>query len=194
MILHNYSNNTTYLEGRVNAYWLFYKDKILALESKQFKEEDYKGKSFFQWKSMQYYYLLNTLVLLVIEKTRDGDTKAWSYYYDKYKISILKTCLACLSINVDDALAIFDLPPSTTRIIGVESVNVEASMILEPDAIYISPISTGSIDLVALLTSTPSCVNNIVTDCVAINNCGSKGFVNNITDSALDLDLDDEEA
>ena len=63
MLLHQF-NSSTYLEGRIKAYWDKYSNEVNALHEKQSKDEDLKGKSLNQWKIMQYYYVMYLMILI----------------------------------------------------------------------------------------------------------------------------------
>lgn len=165
MILHKYSNDN-YLDGRIRAYWLFFKADILALTTKGWNEEDLRGKSCTQYKVMQYYYLLYILILLYEDlKANSVLQPSWSYYNTKYNIDGLRKCLACIGIDIDKALAVFNFP-LVPCINGLECMDVEGSFIVEPTAFPTSTVTT--ISLSVLLANPTSCSNSLVTTCPII--------------------------
>lgn len=114
MLLHNINNsNITYLDTKIKSFWDFNSASILAINTKQFNEEDLKGKSFLQWKSMTYYSLLS--LLMIIQLDLDHSQKDWSYYVTKYKLEDISKCLHCLGIDLKKNLENWQFPISNSN-------------------------------------------------------------------------------
>lgn len=123
LLLHNINNaNITYLDTKIKEFWDLNKSAILSNNANQFNEEDLKGKSFYQWSSMSYYYVLNLLLLIQIDKNHSQ--KEWSYYYEKYNITNIKKCLSCIGINLNKNLEIFGFPITEAGVIEQQNVQV----------------------------------------------------------------------
>lgn len=132
MILHQY-NNASYLDTKIREFWLIFKTDILKLSNLSWKEEDYTGKSYNQWKVMQYYSVLSLIILLYldIQKNKTVHTN-WDYYNTKYKLDEKRKCLACECIDLDKILTIFNFPFINCGG-GIECMNIENTFIVEGD-------------------------------------------------------------
>ncbi len=149
MILHQF-NSSTYLEGRIKAYWDKYSNEVNALHEKQSKDEDLKGKSLNQWKIMQYYYVMYLMILIYLDKQLHKN-QSWSYYITKYNLVKYQECLACVKIDLKTILTIFNFS-SITQTDGVETLEIETTLEIEPDDI-IQTVDTSvvSVDVLQLL-------------------------------------------
>lgn len=142
LLIHSINNaNITYLDTKIKAFWDLNKTAILANNTIQFNEEDLKGKSFYQWKSMSYYYLLGLLILIQLDINHTG--KEWSYYYEKYDLANIKKCLNCININLNKNIDLFFAP---TNELIVEQI-IEQSLGIEENLELVS--LDGSVDLYA---------------------------------------------
>lgn len=129
MVLHQY-NTASPLDNKVQEFWILFKDKIIALTEKSWKQEDYTGKSYAQWEVMQYHNILSLVILMYIDIKKNSTVHPdWAYYKDKYKLDLYRKCLACSDINLDKILDIFGLP---FRICGsgIECMNIENTFIV----------------------------------------------------------------
>lgn len=160
MILHNPNNNSSYLDGRIYAFWLKFKSDILRISKSGWKEEDYKGATFCQYKVMQYYGVLYLLIAIYIDVQRTKQT--WDYYVTKYDLNTKRKCLACNGIDLDKALAIFDFPLSTCTG-GIECMGVGIDFIVEPTSIPTSTLTT--VNILDLINNPSTCNSVVSTDC-----------------------------
>lgn len=118
----------TLLNESINNFFIAFKDDIISKTELQWKEEDYKGNSFVQWKIMKYYYILHLMILIFLEKERNKDTYGWSYYVDKFDLDIFKKCLACDNISIEKAYTAFGFISSSEE--GVEFQEIEVDNIV----------------------------------------------------------------
>lgn len=161
MILHNI-NSPSSLEQSIQAFWLYFKGKILDLTNTQWNEEDYKGISFYQWRTMQYYNLLYLLILIQVDISQNGGTNSsWGYYRKKYDLDRKRDCFICEGIDFDKALNLFSFPVIESE--GVGNFGVQVNLGIETRLINPNPLA--SIDLKALLANPRLCTNKIVELC-----------------------------
>lgn len=141
-----------------------YRESILNLHKKQFKEEDVRGKSK-QHYFIQQYYLAFLYVYLIFLEVKEGVYTDWSYYENKYEISKYRKAFACHNIDLDDLLAIYDLPLKTNAscVSGINSMAIEKCFIVEPSTLAVPIIETA--DIASLLANSHECTNYILTDC-----------------------------
>lgn len=130
MLLHQY-NNASYLDNKINEFWITFKSDILKLTAKSWKQEDYSGLSYAQWQVAQYHHVLSLMILMYldIEKNKTIYT-TWDYYNTKYGIDAKRKCLACDCIDLDKVLTIFGFP-FTTCGGGIECMNIENTFIVQ---------------------------------------------------------------
>lgn len=159
LLIHNINSATiTDLDLKIKAFWDLNKLVILSNNSEQWNDEDLKGKSFAQWKSMTYFYLLALLQL--IYNDINHTQQEWSYYQEKYDLENIKKCLHCIGINLDKNLNIFGFPIICEN--GIECLDIESSLEVEPEDLDEEEIIT--VDLAALLATPVYCINTL-TNC-----------------------------
>ncbi len=130
MILHQY-NSASYLDVKIREFWTTFKSDILKISTLSWKQEDYAGKSYNQWKVMQYYSALSLVVLIYLDVQRNASLNYdWSYYNSKYDLDNKRKCLACECIDLDKILTIFGFP-FTTCGGGIECMSNEQTFIVE---------------------------------------------------------------
>lgn len=133
MLIHNINSaNITSLDVQIKSFWTLNKNAILLNDKVQWNDEDLTGKSFAQWKSMSYYYLLSLLTLIQIDISHTS--KLWSYYYEKYNLANLKKCLSCIGIDLNKNLQVFGFPTNSIDEV-VEPMSIEDTFEVEIESI-----------------------------------------------------------
>lgn len=145
--------NISQLHTNVDNYFNTFKDDILIKTRLGWDEEDLRGKSYQQWKVMQYYNLLYYLIIMYNDYLLLSSSQPWSYFVSKYNLRDIKDCVACEGIDFRAALESFGFPG---EINGIEELEVEKTLEVTGDEYVVSEIS------VLHRIATPSqCVNYI---------------------------------
>ena len=161
-------NKTTKLETYINNSFLLYKDDILILHSKQWKEEDISGQSCIQYKIYNYYLTIYYVILIYLE-IKDGVNLEWNYYEEKYKLNKISKCLACNNINLNKILNIFGLPLTIcTEDGGIECMGLQENFEIEPILFNTSNLYN-KFDVKSLLNNPISCEILLSSSCNNIN-------------------------
>lgn len=138
MILHQYNTNS-FLDTKIRNFWTTFKADILKLTFKSWKEEDYRGKTYTQWRITQYHNVLTLMILLIFDIKKNGKVHTdWAYYNTKYKLDTYRKCLACECIDLDKVLAIFGLPFKDCTG-GIECMGIQLTFQIEPDDFPATP-------------------------------------------------------
>lgn len=129
--MYHIAKTITPLNIAINNYFTAFKDDILTYSTKQWKEEDIKGKSIAQWRAMQYYDLMYLLIVLHQEIVRTLHLNCdWSYYVTKFKLDKYQKCIQCEEIDWDKAIDSFglnDLVPQG----GIENMGIEINFVIQ---------------------------------------------------------------
>ena len=156
---------STDIDSKLTAAFNLYKDDIIALHEKQWKQEDVSGASTVQYKIAQYYYAV-LLAILIYTEYQDGIETDWDYYKTKYDIAENTKKFACNRIDFDAILAIFNLPPDSDTTLcggGIGSEDVEQCLVVEENPVAAS--SYGTVDIADLLDNPSSCTNLVAESC-----------------------------
>lgn len=147
-------NKITELENYINKSFSLYRNEILALHLKQWKEEDISGKSCSQYKAYKYHLAIYYVILIYLE-LKQGIHTDWIYYNNKYKLDTIKKCLACDNIILEKLLNIFGLP-STICDGGIECMSLEESFIIEPELLE-ETIEYNTVNIKDILNNLNTC-------------------------------------
>ena len=130
---------------------------IMELHGKQWNEEDIKGYSNIQYR-IQQYYLAYYFALLIWYEVNEGLNKAWKYYEVKYDIDRIRKALACNNIDLDQILAVFDLPITDT--LGINNIGISNTLEIAPFNEASEPVYP-SVPINELLTVQYSCTSYV---------------------------------
>lgn len=158
MILPN-NNNTSFLEQAINNSFLLYKDELVVLFKKSWKEEDYNETSYSQFTGSRYLIAIQLAVLVYLDYIR-FPSLGWTYYVSKFDLEKYAKCFKCDGINLDKILEKFGLPSVGE---GVEHQIVEETLIVE--ALSFTDSAT-SISLISLIEKGESCSIFLEDDCL----------------------------
>lgn len=146
-------NKTTPLENIMSKVFALYRADILALHTKQWKEEDISGKSCIQYKIHQY-YLATYYVTLIYLELQQGINTDWEYYKEKYKTDTIRKCLSCNNIDLNAILTLFGLPTTICEG-GIECMGLEEDFEIEPET-FTAPVYN-NVDIKTLISNPISC-------------------------------------
>lgn len=149
------------IESYINNIFKVNKNSIVSNFLKQINDEQLKGESCRQYNFS--FYLSLYLVILVYNDFLKYPNKTWSYFVSKYNLLEHKKCLACDGINLDTILASFMLPP--LNISGIEGMQIEQNLEVEPVDLTETTTIITPINLLGLLQSGKTCINNINSIC-----------------------------
>lgn len=129
--MYHIAKNISPLNNAINNYITAFKSELVGLSTLEWKEEDLKGKSYSQWKVIQYYDLMYLLIIVYNEVIRTKNLNySWSYYRDKFKLDKYRKCLECEGIDFDKALNAFGFS-SYVNESGIELMEVETNFIIQ---------------------------------------------------------------
>ncbi len=136
------TDKPTRLESSINKSFVGIRKELLDIHYKEFSETDIRGKSKQHLVAANYQRAIMLVVLVWLNVERlIGNPKfsQWSYYVDKYNLKILKECLACNGVSLDNILNDFDLPTVNgeepqLEIAGIETMGIEESFEIEPQS------------------------------------------------------------
>jgi hypothetical protein len=117
-------------EQNVSDFFSLYKEDILKIFSKLWKEEDRIEESDKIYNLNQYLYVYLYCMLIKNEYLLGVNTD-WNYYITKYKINEKRKLFACNGISLDNVLKVFSLPVINNGF-GIENLGVENSFTIEP--------------------------------------------------------------
>lgn len=146
-------NKTTDLENLMTKVFSIYRKDILALHTKEWKEEDITGKSCIQYKIYQYYLAIYYVILIYIE-LKQGIHTDWEYYTKKYNTDSIRKCLACDGIDLNTILNTFGLPTTECEG-GIECMGLEESFEIEPTT-FTTP-TYNNVNVLNLLANPVTC-------------------------------------
>lgn len=150
MILPN-NKHTSYLENAINNSLLLYREDIIALFKKSWKEEDLNEVSDSQFHAGQLNLAIQLVTLVYLDVIRGVNTD-WDYYVSKYNLETYKKCLSCDKINLDKILEKFGLPNVGEK--GINFQQIETTFIIE----FQNSINTlSSVNVIDILNASESC-------------------------------------
>lgn len=151
----------TNLENCINTAFKLFKTSIIKNFLSQVNDEELKGESCKQYNFS--FYLAIYLISIVYQDVIKYPKQNWNYFVIKYKLETYKKCLACSGINLDDVLKCFNLPTVIIGL-GINSIKIESTFIIEPTNLTPTVVEVVQIDLTTIL-GIKSCINNITTTC-----------------------------
>lgn len=116
-------------EQNVSDFFSLYKEDMLKLFSKLWKEEDRIEESDKIYNINQYLYVYLYCLLIKTEYLLGINTD-WNYYIDKYKINEKRKLFACNDISLDNVLKVFGFPVINNGI-GIENLGIENTFSVE---------------------------------------------------------------
>ena len=155
-------NTPTAYEVAIKDFFAFYRTTILALHSKQWKQESIKDKSCIQY-TIQQFYLALYVVLLIKYEVDKGVNTDWQYYIDKYNLADKAKKFACNGISLKKILAIFGLPTavSTEDVTNIEGGISFVGINITFEVGGSTTESNTVVDINTLLSLSDNCVNFI---------------------------------
>lgn len=132
---------TSDLTGYIIVAFQRYKDDLLAIHKQQWKDEDIRGESVQQYTAAQYHMAIRLVILVRLDVNRLAWKELdWDYFVTTWNLVEFKKRLACTDISLDNLLNDFALPVVSgdfdeQATDGIETMEVEMSFEVEPDAV-----------------------------------------------------------